>query len=87
MEFEWDETKRALNLAKHGLDFGDVTSFAWDQAIIRPDSRYDYGEERFHAFAMQAGRLIQVTFTRRGSVTRIVSFRYASRKERRLYDR
>jgi uncharacterized protein len=23
MEFEWDETKRAANLAKHGLDLAD----------------------------------------------------------------
>jgi uncharacterized protein len=24
MEFEWDEAKRAANLAKHGVDFEDV---------------------------------------------------------------
>jgi hypothetical protein len=85
MEFEWDEAKRAVNIAKHGLDFTDVERFDWDAAVILEDRRLDYGEDRFQAFALIDGFLHQVTFTRRGSVLRIVSFRHASRKERRLY--
>jgi len=27
MKFEWDETKRRENLAKHGLDFADALYF------------------------------------------------------------
>jgi uncharacterized protein len=85
MEFEWDEAKRAANLAKHGLDFADVERFDWRAAVISEDRRFDYGEERLQAFAMLDGFLHQVTFTRRGQALRIVSFRHASRKERRLY--
>ena len=85
MEFEWDETKCNANLAKHGLDFADVERFDWGAAVILEDRRFDYGEDRFQAFAMIDGFLHQVTFTRREQTLRIVSFRHASRKERRLY--
>jgi uncharacterized DUF497 family protein len=85
MEFEWDETKRAANLAKHGLDFAAVERFDWSAAVILEDRRFAYGEDRLQAFAILDGFLHQVTFTRRGHTYRIVSFRHASRKERRLY--
>src|SRR5882724_1717278 len=85
MEFEWDQAKRAANLAKHGLDFVEVARFDWEAAIIIADLRFDYGEDRFQAFALLDGFLHQVTFTRRGHAIRIVSFRHANRKERRLY--
>jgi uncharacterized DUF497 family protein len=85
MEFEWDEAKRRSNLVKHGLDFADVSGFDWSNAIIKSDLRIDYGEHRFQAFPMQDGQLRQVTFTRRQRVLRIVSYRKASRKERKLY--
>jgi uncharacterized DUF497 family protein len=85
MEFEWDEAKRAASLAKHGLDFADVEHFDWAAAIILDDRRMDYGEDRFQAFAILDSVLHQVTFTRRGQALRIVSFRRASRKERKHY--
>jgi uncharacterized DUF497 family protein len=86
MEFEWDAAKRAANLAKHGFDFADVAAFDWPGAIVVADRRADYGEDRLQAFAIQDGHLLQVTFTmRRLVVFRIVSYRRANRKERRLY--
>jgi uncharacterized DUF497 family protein len=32
--YEWDETKRAKNLANYGLDFALIEAFDWEQAII-----------------------------------------------------
>jgi len=87
MEFEWDEAKQAANLTKHSLDFAEVAGIGWANAIIIRDVRRDYGEARFQAFATLEARLHQVTFTRRGTVIRVLSFRQASRKERRLYGR
>lgn len=87
MEFEWDEAKRAINLAKHGLDFADVEKLDWANAVTIPDLRFDYGEERFQAFSWFEGLLLQVTFTLRGGTFRLVSFRRASRKERKRYGR
>jgi len=83
--FTWDETKRQINLAKHGLDFADVVRMDWDNATILKDSRFDYREERYWAFAMLDGRLHMVAFTRRGSVVRIISFRVANKKEVRRH--
>ena len=31
--YEWDETRRQANLAKHGLDFETVRRFGWDTAL------------------------------------------------------
>jgi uncharacterized DUF497 family protein len=86
MEFEWDEAKRTANLAKHGFDFADVVQLDWTTAVYVADLRKDYGEDRVLAFAVWDGRLYQVAFTRRGQTTRVVSFRRASRRERKKYD-
>jgi uncharacterized DUF497 family protein len=85
MEFEWDEAKRAANLAKHGLDFAEVAGLGWANAIIIRDVRRDYGEDRFTAYGVMDGTLMVIVFTRRALATRIVSLRRANRKERRIY--
>ena len=85
MEFEWDEAKRQLNLAKHGFDFAEVARFDWSAASIGRDLRFDYGEERFTAYGMLEDKLTVIVFTQRALATRIVSFRRANRKERRIY--
>jgi hypothetical protein len=85
MEFEWDEWKRAANLAKHGLDFADVARFDWDRAAVEADLRLQYGEDRFRAFGWLDGEMHSIAFTLRNGVVRVLSFRYANRKERRIY--
>jgi uncharacterized DUF497 family protein len=85
MEFEWDEAKRQDNLDKHELDFSFVEQLDWANAVIVPDLRFDYGEDRYRAFARIDGVLYSVVFVYRASATRILSFRRANRKERRLY--
>jgi hypothetical protein len=47
--YDWDETKRAKNLANHGVDFALIEAFDWEQAIIEKDERRDYPEERYRA--------------------------------------
>jgi uncharacterized DUF497 family protein len=87
MEFEWDEGKRAANLAKHGLDFADVERLDWMTARIERDHRFDYGEDRFIAVGALDGALVAVAFTPRGGITCIVSTRPASRRERARHDK
>jgi uncharacterized DUF497 family protein len=84
-DFEWDEEKRKTNLAKHGLDFADVGRLDWQSATVLRDGRFDYGEARYWAFGMMDGRLHMVAFVRSGKAIRVISFRRASRKERKLY--
>ena len=49
MLYEWDETKRRKNIAMHDVDFSAVESFEWESAVIRQDTRKDYGETRYAA--------------------------------------
>jgi uncharacterized DUF497 family protein len=86
MEFKWDPAKRLTNLAKHGLDFDDVPRLNWDEMTILEDRRFAYGEKRYWAFGMLDGRLHMIAFTRQEQVIRVISFRRASRKERKSYD-
>jgi uncharacterized DUF497 family protein len=85
MGFDWDERKRAANLAKHGLDFADVVFLAWETAQLLIDDRRDYGETRYQAFGLWTGRLCVVAFTIRGEKFRLISFRKANAREVRRY--
>jgi uncharacterized DUF497 family protein len=82
MIFEWDEVKRAANLAKHGVDFGAVRSFDWENAARRPDIRRDYGETRWWSSGFIGTRLYVHIFTWRGEHVRVISLRKASDKEK-----
>ena len=80
-EFEWDEAKRAANLAKHGLDFDAARRFTWDGAVVVEDQRRDYGERRLRAYGTIDGLLCAITFTTRGETVRVISLRRAHGKE------
>ncbi len=81
--YEWDETKRRANRAKHRLDFTAIEGFDWDTAVIEPSYRND--ELRFTAIGYIGDRLHYVVFTERGSNIRIISLRKASKQEERRY--
>ena len=83
-DYEWDEGKRRSNLDKHGVDFTAIESFDWETALVGRSDRH--GEVRFVAIGYIKDRLHQVVFTERGEVTRIISLRRASLRERRSYD-
>jgi uncharacterized DUF497 family protein len=86
--FEWDESKRRRNLARHGVDFFDVfTVFDARQRVEFEDIRKDYGERRYVILCLLEDRLFHVTYTVRGSRRRIISARKANRREHRIYDR
>lgn len=86
MAYQWDRTKAAINLSKHGIDFADAVSvFSDDLAITTPDQRFD--EERFITIGLDAlGRLLVVVYIWRGQKIRLISARPATRQERRQYE-
>jgi uncharacterized DUF497 family protein len=60
---EWDTRKEAQNVAEHGIDF-TTASWIWHGFVSeRPDSRRDYGEERFVAFGLAENRILAVVYT------------------------
>lgn len=86
VKLEWDEEKRRRTLRERGLDFADVARLDWDRAVIIPDDRRDYGERREVAMAELDGRLMVVAYTIRGDALRVISFRKANARERRVFD-
>lgn len=86
MIYEWDEAKRTANLAKHGVDFSLADDFAWDSALIMPDQRLEYGEQRFIAIGWIGERLHVLVFTPRGESVRIIGLRRANTREVTLYE-
>lgn len=83
----WDEKKRQANLEKHGLDFLRANLVFDDPNKVTFSSpRGD--EHRFLDLAMveQAGRVLSLVYVRRGDDIRLISFRVASRRERRAYE-
>lgn len=86
MLFEWDETKRRRNLAKHGIDFADMLAgFDGRPALEWQDVRLSYGEARFRRLVEIEGVLFHVAYARRGRSIRLISARSASRRERKTY--
>jgi hypothetical protein len=85
--YEWDEAKREANLRKHGLDFDDADIVYENPAKITFEIG-GRGEARWLDIALveSGGVVLALVYTVRGYNIRIISFRKASRKERRVYD-
>jgi len=77
----WDESKRAANLAKHGVDFTAAAEFYWDGALVVEDTRFDYGEPRYQALGMIGPRLYMLVYTPILDGFRVISLRKANKKE------
>ncbi|XBQ15195.1 MAG: BrnT family toxin [Oceanicaulis sp.] len=82
--YEWDEAKRAQNLAKHKVDFSAVRGMDWRQAISDPQFRE--GETRFITVGPIGDRLHCLIWTWRDENVRVISLRKANSREERAYD-
>ena len=87
MEFEWDERKNRMNIRKHGLDFSDAEQMFRGLVLIRPDTREDYGEDRWIGLGVIHLRTVAVVFTVPAPHTIcIISLRKADHEEREDYE-
>ena len=85
MDFEWDRAKSERNELERGLPF-DLAVLLFDGPVIeRVDDRRSYGELRIRALGTVGGVTLHCVYTQRGQVRRIISLRYANRKERDAY--
>ena len=87
MRFQYDLTKAASNLKKHGVSFADAEGVFYDPlAIHQPDPDLE-DEERFVAVDMgSAGIILVVVYTLRGEEIRLISARRATRHEVKSYE-
>ncbi|TYQ27118.1 MULTISPECIES: BrnT family toxin [unclassified Pseudanabaena] len=88
MLFDWDEEKAKSNLAKHGISFDEATSVFDDPLFLTfSDPEHSLQEQRFLIMGESArGRLLVVSYTDRKDITRLISARTATRKERKAYE-
>ena len=83
MLFEWDESKRQSNLAKHHIDFQDALRI-FDSPSFEKTNR-SRGEDRVVAIGLLEDIEIVVVYVIRGKRRRIISARRAHRDERQDY--
>ena len=81
MIITWDEPKRLANLAKHGMDFADLTEDFFADALVGPTRN----SRRFVAIG-EIDRVLTVIFALLGSEgLSVISMRPASQRERKRY--
>ena len=86
--YVWNEVKRKSNLRKHGLDFRDA-----HLVYENPDKcTYDASRDDEYrlmdvALAIVKGALLTLVYTETDDEVRIISFRHASREERKQYEK
>jgi uncharacterized DUF497 family protein len=81
----FDPAKDDVNRAKHGVSLAGAEMLEWEAAVVFPDERTDYGEERVAAIGYIGQRLYVVIFTDRGEERRIISLRKANAREIKRY--
>jgi uncharacterized protein len=87
VEFEWDERKAASNLRKHGVDFADAVLVFEDELGLTMPDLHSHREERFVTLGCDPeSRTLVVVYTWRDERIRLISARFATSKERRLYE-
>jgi uncharacterized protein len=79
MRYDWDDKKRASNLAKHGVDFRSVEAFEWDVAQIA--ASLSSSEPRLVAIAPIERRLHVLVYSVERRIVRVVSLRKANKRE------
>jgi uncharacterized DUF497 family protein len=85
MKFEWDETKRATNLDKHGLDFELAHLVFAGDTFTFEDNRTAYNEQRFVTLGLLDGIVAVLVHTETDDEIRVISFRRATKNEQKLY--
>jgi uncharacterized protein len=88
LEFEWDLSKAATNLADHEVSFDEaVTAFEDPLSLTIEDPDHSEHEERLILLGRSRNnRLLVVVHTEREGRIRLISARPATRRERRDYE-
>jgi len=88
MNLAWDPRKAAANLRKHGVAFEEAaTVFRDTLSVTGFDPDHSVDERRFITFGISnTGRVVVVSHTDEGSTIRLISARFATRRERKIYE-
>ncbi len=88
MEFEWDPSKAAANLRKHGVSFNEAaTAFSDFLGATAVDPDHSTDENRYITVgSSNRSRVLMVAHLEGGDRIRIISARTLTRTERRAYE-
>ena len=81
VKIELDPVKSERNTKLRSLPFDRAVDFDWEDAVIIPDTRKSYPEDRFIAVGYLYCRLHVLCFTPIKDGFRVISFRKANRRE------
>ena len=91
LRFEWSSRKAAVNLRKHKVSFELAAHVFDDPCVFEFDDGERYGEARYRAIGEILGQILFVSYESyedgSGEITRIISARKATPRERRAYER
>ena len=89
IKFDWDASKAALNLKKHGISFEEAQSAFYDDFAMQFfDEDHSESENRFLLLGMSSGaNLLLICHCERanGGVIRLISARKATKRESAFY--
>lgn len=83
--FTWDDKKRKLNLAKHGIDLADAPAIFDGPLVTVEDTRERYGEPRYVALGILGDVVVSMVYSERNEQIRIISIRKALKHEARFF--
>ena len=87
--FEWDSDKNRANISKHGISFQQAIGVFKDEDRLEffDELHSDEKEQRYITLGMLRDKMViaLVVSTDRQSRTRIISARFASKKEEKVY--
>lgn len=95
IRFEWDEAKNISNQRKHGVSFEQASQVFLDPLFVSVKDRIQDSEQRWRTYGEVDGWLLMMvahTLTEEDvhgatrEVIRIITARYATRKERQRYE-
>lgn len=85
MRIDFDPAKDRFNRVHHGLPLSMARELAWDEALVWVDRRFQYDEVRMAGLVPAGDRLYFVAFVDRADVRRVISLRFAERREVKHY--
>ncbi|HEY5498453.1 MAG TPA: BrnT family toxin [Syntrophales bacterium] len=87
MKFAWDADKNDTCFKERGFDFAyTLRAFLDPKRIVRKDTRWSYGEDRYQMLGAIEHRVFVVVYTIRSSAIRIISARKANQREVKDYE-
>ena len=85
--FQWDQHNEVKNWERHQASVAECEEVFFNvPLVVQDDPKHSQREPRFYCLGhTDAGRLLFVVFTIRGTLIRVISARDVSRKEREVY--